>query len=318
MPLYEERLLSPLAIRYMQAEIRSTFRDGRDVEASAAEIEAHPGTGDYDLVLRAPFPAIEILRRRVRNRQGQEADCQEAGGESPCGPGEKESRDQWFTFDNRRLYCLQKAAAAHWPLRVAAVVQVLYADHPAQLWRKKYDTVSSGRAVHVTHLDSQAQPFSWHWRQEVASPPGTASEAAWSAVNADQGRSCVRDLQEQQGDDDPVARLIAAEALAQAAKELAAKEHAAKTATTATAEARRPPRTRASGHARRGAARRAPGVGTHAETQCVPDKKNEDVVHAPRRRPRTRASHGAPQTCGGQARTGKSDLGYSCCAVGAA
>ena len=59
-----------LVVRIFEAEIRSTFRDGRDVEASAAEIEAHSGTGDYDLVLRAPFPAIEILRRRVRNRQG--------------------------------------------------------------------------------------------------------------------------------------------------------------------------------------------------------------------------------------------------------
>jgi len=109
MPLYEEKLICPLAVRFTQQRIRTTFKDGYDVEATIKEIATVAGVDDYDLILEAPFPCIEIIRWSANGRR--------AGRE-----------DHWFTFDNRRLYCLQRLAAEHWPKRVAIAVHVLYAD----------------------------------------------------------------------------------------------------------------------------------------------------------------------------------------------
>lgn len=57
--------MSPFALRFTQEHIRTTFRDGRSVEAAVAEIKESPGSGDYDVILRFPFPAIEIVRWHV-------------------------------------------------------------------------------------------------------------------------------------------------------------------------------------------------------------------------------------------------------------
>ena len=39
MPIFEEKLISPLAVRFTQEHIRTTFRDGRLVDASIEEIK---------------------------------------------------------------------------------------------------------------------------------------------------------------------------------------------------------------------------------------------------------------------------------------
>lgn len=144
MPLYEEKLISPLAIRFSQDYVRTTFRDGRALEATIKEIRSKPGANDYDLVLDAPFQPIEILRYRAPGRDT------DAGGE------------HWVTFDNRRLYCLQRAAAELWPQRVGIPVQVLYADNGSM--RRKYDSVSCGRSVNVqNHLHDVTPVCHWDW-----------------------------------------------------------------------------------------------------------------------------------------------------------
>jgi len=145
MPLYEEKLISPFAVRFSQDYVRTTFRDGRSIEASVADVRSKPGVQDYELVLDAPFPPIEILRYKPHGRDG-------AAGE------------QWCTFDNRRLYCLQRAAAELWPKRVAIPVQVLYADNGSM--RRKYDSLTCGWSVSVqNHLHDATPVCHWDWQQ---------------------------------------------------------------------------------------------------------------------------------------------------------
>lgn len=194
MPIYEEKLISPLALRFTQDHIRTTFRDGRIVEDSIGAISAEPSEGSYDLILRVPFPMIEIIRWHPPRRF--------VGG--------KKKEDHWFTLDNRRLYCLQRAALAHWPRRVAAVVQILYADPGAVF--KKYDSTTFGKAVNISH-SVKDEPISWwDWRDEIAaggighSCSGAQSSAATSAILADDDKEKTSDLNaaEQLGPSSPM------------------------------------------------------------------------------------------------------------------
>lgn len=180
MPLYEEKLICPFAVRFSQERIKEVFQDGREVADALGQIEARSASGEYDLVLQAPFPAIEILRWCPRH--------------SVATDGE-----HWFTLDNRRLYCLQKAAAAHWPKRVAAVVQVLYNDAGC-MWRK-YDSTTCGRSVSIGRC-LEAIVAKWDWSAEVAAAgeAGADRSSALAAVAADDGRVSRDDLADEEPD----------------------------------------------------------------------------------------------------------------------
>jgi len=158
MPIYEEKLISPLAIRFTQDHIRTTFRDARCVDAAIDEIETMPGIDGYDLILKVPFPNIEILRWCIPR---ESADIE---AETNCPSGVR-PREHWFTLDNRRLYCLQSAAVKHWPAKVAAVVEILYADSGSV--RKKFDSIDCGWSVNVGHSYEDPPLFRWDWKQKV-------------------------------------------------------------------------------------------------------------------------------------------------------
>lgn len=162
MPLYEQKLISPLALRFTQEHIRTTFRDGREVEASIQEIKFLPGGAGYDVILSAPFPEIEIIRWEAPHHQ-------HLSTESPCEACQLEKGncqcEHWFTLDNRRLYCLQRAALALWPQHVAVVVDLLYAD-PGKVW-KKYDSTTYGQAVNIGHSSKGPVIKEWDWRMTV-------------------------------------------------------------------------------------------------------------------------------------------------------
>lgn len=173
MPLCEDKLISPLAVRFTQQRIRHTFQDGRKVEATIKEIKAMPGVGDYDVILHAPFPTIEIIRWSPNGRR--------AGGKS-----------HWFSYDNRRLYCLQRVAAQYWPKRVGAVVEVLYAD--AGAIRKKLDSQTGGLSVSIGHAFATADELDeWGWHQAVREH-GDFGDAPYSNVAADDVKATVHDL----------------------------------------------------------------------------------------------------------------------------
>lgn len=162
MPVFEEKLICPFAIRFTQENIRTTFQDGRALQDSLAQIKTQPGDGkNYDLVLCAPFPAIEIIRWSGGSRSNQIG-------------------EQWYTFDNRRLFCLQRAAAAYWPARVAAVVEVLYRADKGS-WSKKCDTTTDGMSANVRHCGYlQDQSLGrWDWQAAVKR---ISSEAASKGI----------------------------------------------------------------------------------------------------------------------------------------
>lgn len=165
MPVYEEKLISPLAVRFTQDHIREVFRDGKIIEDTIRQIKVKPGTGDYDVILDAPFPNIEIVRWYQKDSDHKEPDT-----------------DHWFTLDNRRLYCLQRVAASLWPQRVAAVVELLYTV-PASVNRKD-DSSTAGRQVNIGH-NGKTLFDSWNWRESV----GSVCCAAGHGVKCDGDRS---------------------------------------------------------------------------------------------------------------------------------
>jgi hypothetical protein len=176
MPLYEEKLISPLAIRFTQNRIRTTFRDDREVESTIRELAASLGDSDYDVIIEAPFPAIEIIRW------------------SPGGRKEG-AQEHWFTFDNRRLYCLQRFAVECWPKRVAAKVEVMYADSGGI--RKKLDTQSLGSKVNIGHAFAVGDELiEWSWRQAVQAraPPGVFAMKCEDYIAVDDAKRSIHDL----------------------------------------------------------------------------------------------------------------------------
>jgi len=173
MPLYEEKLISPFALRFTQEHIKTIFKDGRVVEDSVNEIVAKPGKEDYDIILNAPFPHIEIARWH------------------PKGPDR--DGEHWFTLDNRRLYCLQKAAAAHWPKTVGVVVQILY-DDAGGVW-KKYDSSTYGRSVSIANRLRDKELERWDWyKQVVASSLGNQLARVAKVTIADDDKATVDEL----------------------------------------------------------------------------------------------------------------------------
>mmetsp|Transcript_50499 Transcript_50499/g.130086 ORF Transcript_50499/g.130086 Transcript_50499/m.130086 type:complete len:464 (+) Transcript_50499:183-1574(+) len=185
MPIYEEKLICPFAIRFSQDHIRTMFRDGHLVEAALSKITTDPGVGDYDLILRCPFPNIEIIRWRPKHN---------ATDSYFLSQGIKVDRqpDRWITLDNRRLYCLQKAAAALWPARVAAVIEIMYADSGS--FSRKHDTRSYGMAVSLGHSTNHPVGY-WCWRREVLPKEvKDLSRGVLTAVVADEEKKSIDEL----------------------------------------------------------------------------------------------------------------------------
>lgn len=172
MPIYEEKLICPLAIRFTQQHIRPMFQDGHDIEATIKQINVRPGIGEYDCILEAPFPNIEIVRWYPQGHRGSDL----------------EDVKHWYTLDNRRLYCLQRAAAALWPKRVAAVAEGLYAATDG-IWRKD-DSLFVGLAVSIGHSPKAVQR-QWDWKKEVTDPE---AEIPMSVVKGDGAKGKVTDL----------------------------------------------------------------------------------------------------------------------------
>lgn len=170
MVLYEEKVISPLAVRFCQWHISTTFRDGREVERSFEQIEISPGKGEYDYLLIAPFPNIEIVRC---DANGRLADDEEA--------------NHWFTLDNRRLYCLQKKAMEMWKTgkTVGVVVDILRSAHGSSI-KRKFDTETGGRTVSIAPHLHDKEVTHWDWR-EGTSGGGSATRHAklLAAIEAD-------------------------------------------------------------------------------------------------------------------------------------
>mmetsp|Transcript_63764 Transcript_63764/g.149472 ORF Transcript_63764/g.149472 Transcript_63764/m.149472 type:complete len:364 (-) Transcript_63764:370-1461(-) len=181
MPIYEEKLICPFALHFTQEHIKTHFQDGRVVEETIPEIEAQQsGSEHFDLILKAPFPNIEILR-------WQAPDCKD------------KNVQRWYTLDNRRLYCLQRMAAQHWPKRVGVVVDILYADTGRV--RRKYDSITEGRSVTISPSVKVPAIWRWDWHQGVSEVKADTydTEEAFRTVERDCAKPSVDDLCEVPG-----------------------------------------------------------------------------------------------------------------------
>lgn len=126
MHLFAEKLLSPYAVHFTKEPEWTGFVNGYDLETALGMIQAAPGVHGYDITLLAPFPPIEVARRKSLDGDGE----------------------AWFALEasNRRLYCLQRAALLQWPKHVAVFVEVL------------------PKAVDVGPLCPPAASSAWDWR----------------------------------------------------------------------------------------------------------------------------------------------------------
>lgn len=112
-----------------------------------------------------PFPRIEVTKWRCKLR--------EPDGSAKLDPATGlelySHEERWFSFDNRRLYCLQKAAAAVWPTEVRC--EVVEVPHSMAKCRelRKFDTRTFGCTVMVGRRD-EPNPDTWSWRAAVGLP----------------------------------------------------------------------------------------------------------------------------------------------------
>lgn len=179
------RRISPFDVRFSQMRARHEFRDARLLEDSVKQIravrcEASESTAGATWRLEAPFPPIEVLQWRCKLRD-------EATGRPRLDPttGDElwDTSDRWFTLDNRRLYCLQKAAVALWPERAAVDVVEL---PPGPLTRmrelKKFRNIDRGRSIFIGGRKEGETLVRWSWRQAAGVPDDAESEEDSSVV----------------------------------------------------------------------------------------------------------------------------------------
>jgi len=193
--LRSRRLLSPLAVHFSQSLIRPEFQDGRPVEESALAITsdlcspisaddatdlqlmgappaAPPGDRGEDnrsrgsswRLQQSPFEEIEVIQWRCKLREADgSVKVDETGAELY---GDR----AWYSLDNRRLYCLQRAAVAHWPVEVRCVVSIVRQEDGSYREFRKFRTLDLGRTVRIGHRDDKSLPM-WSWRREVGLAP---------------------------------------------------------------------------------------------------------------------------------------------------
>jgi hypothetical protein len=180
MPLYEEKFISPCAVRFSQARIRPTFQDGHVVEDTMQDIEAisfpDKNCREIDALLRVPFPPIEIIRWWPKMRDQDGIVMVDEEGSSVRGEA------CWFTFDNRRLYCLQAAAVKAWPRRVVAVVHVMRDLPISRGTPRKFRTTDMGNSVRIARRYDSVPRTIWNWAK--ATEPSSAAEELGLSAHA--------------------------------------------------------------------------------------------------------------------------------------
>ncbi|CAJ1384809.1 unnamed protein product [Effrenium voratum] len=183
MPVYEEKVISPLAVRFSQEHIRTTFRNSLPLDDVVALVEAQEGFGPYDVVLKAPFPNIEVARWRPSRSKSQYGMA-----------STPEDAVHWFAKDNRRLYVLQRAATKLWPKKVGVEVDVLFTV-PSELL-KKYDSSTAG--LFAALGESHCKSCIWNWMSAVSPPSGSINmfleKAAMRRLELDDSLCTLTDL----------------------------------------------------------------------------------------------------------------------------
>lgn len=159
--------MCPLDLRFSQIRMRPEFRDGRSVEDAVEKIEFNRSEdGGWKLV--PPFPPVMVTKWRCKLRDAD-------GRPKVDADTQKEilsARERWFTLDNRRLYCLQRAAVAKWPDPVSCeVVEMTEKLEAMDRTLKKFRTADSGRSIRIGDRPATEEENEglrrWAWRDTV-------------------------------------------------------------------------------------------------------------------------------------------------------
>lgn len=179
--------VSPFEVRFSQMRARREFRNGDTLESAVDLInvvclgEVTSSTVDEDRddalmwLLDAPFPPIEVLQWRCKLRDEQ---TRRPRLDPKTGCELFDGEDRLFTLDNRRLYCLQKAAVALWPKKVVIDVIELPPGSLARMRElKKFRTLDRGISILVGTRREGDTLVRWSWREELGLDLANESEA---------------------------------------------------------------------------------------------------------------------------------------------
>ena len=151
-PRLDSQLISPFAVRFSQARVSPEFSDGRLIDDTIKEITVkvinHGPRKVYEI--EAPFPPIQIMKFRAKKRDVAGRPLLDVSGNDRYFP------EKWYSLDNRRLYCMQKVAAALWPLPVVGRVYIRDQLPPSKFDNnqaaaralKKFKSCSDGKYIH--------------------------------------------------------------------------------------------------------------------------------------------------------------------------
>lgn len=155
--------LSPLEIHFSQTRIRYEFQDGRSLQTALEGVEEKDihFDGEEAVLLLPPFPRIEVTRWRCKLRDEDGAAKVDENGLELYSQEER-----WFSFDNRRLWCLQRAAARRWPKKVYCEVFEISPTLAKTRELRKFDTRTCGRSVLIGRREEENLE-KWCWRTEV-------------------------------------------------------------------------------------------------------------------------------------------------------
>jgi len=144
----------------------STSADGGETDDGDSVVSKDVSEAKESLLLCLPFPRIEVTRWRCKLR---EADGTPRIDEA-TGMELYSEEERWFTFDNRRLCCLQRAAIASWPAKVFCEVIEVPQPLAKQRELRKFDTKTFGLSLTIGRRDDP-NPEPWCWRSAAGLPP---------------------------------------------------------------------------------------------------------------------------------------------------
>jgi len=170
------QFLSPLEIGFSQWKVRHTFSDGRALAETAPAVTAVRCTPDEASMLGAPwkveypFESIEVVAWKCKLRDKKTGRPKVDPATGGCL---YDSETRLFTLDNRRLYCLQRAAASVWPERCVCEVLELVSSNPNERMRelRKFRTVDSGETIMIGSTLDKVPFMKWSWRAAAGLKP---------------------------------------------------------------------------------------------------------------------------------------------------
>lgn len=157
-------VLNPLAVGFSQPRIKPEFMDGSSFDDAIAACHTEPcdvdASGRFEWVLLSPpFPAIEVVPWRPKLRKPDGTALKD-----PTTGAPRRGKERWFTLDNRRLHCLQRAAIEAWPKLCYVPVRIMK-DLPEDGHAlRKFKTTSEGASIALAgSKDSIQDATLWDW-----------------------------------------------------------------------------------------------------------------------------------------------------------